>query len=169
MEIIFNFLKIENRSVLFLGIASIICGFFIVYIGAILFFPSYFVFPTISDVGNAATFLATIVLILTILEMREQRRTSYKPLIILKKSDDLYYQFIFDPDEKDPLFFKLVDKDIFIQDKEKVADSKFKIPAYNLGLGAAQNVKICYSCNYLKFIEEIKDFKIDEDFALLKS
>ena len=158
--------KIENKSALVLGIAAILCGFTIVGVGAILFFPALLVFPTITEVASFATFLATIILIFTVFEMKEQRKTTYKPLVILKKSDDLYYQFIYDPNEKTPLFFKLVNNNIFITEKKNVKNSLFQIPAYNLGLGAAQNIKIQYLCDYLKFIEEIKEFTSDEDLEI---
>jgi hypothetical protein len=161
--------KIENKSALILGIVAILCGFTIVGVGAILIFPSLFVYPTTMEIANYATFIATIVLIFTVLEMKEQRKTTYKPLIILKTSDDLYYQFIFDPDDKNPLFFSLVNKNIPLNDKENVANSQFQIFAYNLGLGAAQNIKIQYTCNYLKFIEEINEYKVNEDLEIIHS
>ena len=141
-------------------------GFFIAAIGVMIFFPALFTYPKISDIADFATLIATIVLIFTIFEMKEQRKTTYKPSIILIGSKELYYQFIFDPDRNSPLKFEMVNKHVFIGDKKEVNNSKFRIQGYNLGLGSANNVKIQFKYDYEKFVENIKKIDVKKDFEI---
>jgi len=163
---IFNKHIFETRMPLILGIVSIIFGFFIVYCSSILFFPTLFIFPTISDLANFATLIATIILIFTILEMKEQRKTTYKPLVIVSNSEDLYYQFIYHPERNHPFFFEVVNKDIFIENETDVKSSLFRIKSFNIGLGAAKNIKIHFKYDVSKFVEMIQQCKMEKELKI---
>jgi len=159
-------LKLNSLPILiFVGsITSLI----VVFCAILLFVPSLFVFPTITDIASIATLITTILVYITIREMQKQRQAAYKPLIFLNNSKDLYYLFIFDPDENNnPIFFSLVNDNILLEDREKVDKSQFRITAYNLGVGVATNIKVQFNFDYSKFLEKIKEFTIYKNLEII--
>lgn len=156
----------KTKLPLLLAIIVIILGFIIGLIGAFLFFPDLIKYPKITDLADFATLAATIILLLTILEMREQRKLTSKPSLIISNPRELYYEFIYDPGDKNPFNFALVDKNISIKNKDDVQKSQFLIKMYNIGFGASKDVKIQFKCDYSKFVERINQANVEQDFEI---
>jgi len=98
--------------------------------------------------------------------MKEQRKTTYKPTIVLNNSNELYYQFIFDPERKSILHFELVNKNVFIGDEKEVDNSQFRIKGYNIGLGTANNIRIHFKYDFVKFVEKISNVNFPKKFEI---
>lgn len=117
----------------------------------------------IALVSSIAVLLTSIIILFTLFEMKKQRRSLYRPDLILTSNlfyvyaKDLYHEF-------HPFIWSCEKYDGEIE-KHKTSTNYF-INFYNIGLGSAKFLKINWEFNYKKLFSEINKLKQKDDFEI---
>lgn len=108
-------------------------------------------------VTGFSTLFTAVIVLFTLFEMKEQRVSTYKPVIVVK---DSRINVTWDNDNQDPLKFSINNNSEISSGKTKKKISS-ELESYNIGLGAAQKISISYTFDLQAIIDNIK--KLDKE------
>lgn len=103
------------------------------------------------------TAIGIFISVFTLLEMKSQRETSYKPKLFVDGSSFVVKSLEIE-DIKFPIYWVKKNNDSIIK---TIASPSFKLDCYNIGFGTAKNVTLTYSYNLKEFMSFVKK-KIDK-------
>ena len=113
----------------------------------------------VSLISSGGTFISTIIILFTLLEMGKQRRSAYKPDLILAKQRFYIYQ-----SQKETPFIWSTE---LLNEKEVEQHKKqMHIKAFNIGMGGAKSVEISYTFDVKLLLDMIKELDKDEHFSI---
>ena len=88
--------------------------------------------------SSIAPFISTVVIFFTLIEMRNQRRSAYKPDIVLEETN---FNISWDEEDKEPhLWLSGSEEDLASESEsyEKNISGQFAMNIFNLGMGAGK-------------------------------
>lgn len=115
----------------------------------------------IALISSIGTFISAIVVIFTLREMKEQRKSAYRPELIVNNSNFFIYS-----DTNGRRYFPAIwsNKELEKPSKENIEKIKpIHLNVYNIGLAAAKCIEIRWSFDVAKIIDEINSFKDFDD------
>lgn len=114
----------------------------------------------IALITSIATFITSIIVLLTLFEMQKQRKSAYKPEIVLKtpvkfhiyleECENVYLPFIWSSNELKKINLNELNFSIYID-------------AFNIGLGSAKSIEVMWDFELDKILKRIKN-KDTENF-----
>lgn len=106
----------------------------------------------ISSITSLVTLLSLILILLTIEEMSEQRKSSYAPSLMIRNGR---FFINWNPDNFDPFTYQCLEIPTFVTSNQSIKSAAV-MKLFNIGLGPAKFVKI--SLNYFaeKMVDDIK-------------
>lgn len=115
-----------------------------------------------SDVFNAVTSISTLIttifIFYTLQEMQIQRKASYQPTLIIPARHYWYVQW--DINRFNPLGYSISQEKKQSDEPKEIRRRESGIPLYNVGLGAAKNLKVNWLFDLEKYVQQFST--IDE-------
>jgi len=113
-------------------------------------------------IAQIATWLTLVVIFFTLMEMRNQRKASQKPDLIIPKSSVYGYSaYAYGSTDTNwtPLLIPRFWSKNYLQEMPPTfPHSGREIKAYNVGFGVAKNIAFKWTIEYDKTVQEIKDY-----------
>jgi hypothetical protein len=103
--------------------------------------------------GQVATWFTLILVFLTLQEMGKQRRSAQKPELIIPRVSIYGYTYA-----KTKFIIPRVWRDNKLENNEKHTFSSPKITIYNIGFGAAKNIKLKWKFDLENILIDIKEY-----------
>jgi len=110
----------------------------------------------VTIIGQLATLITIVLVYFTLVEMRNQRKASQKPDLLIPKASIYGYVNIYKGKQVFVADAWSDNKDI--KDGEGHVWSETPIKIYNVGFGVAKNIELVWKVNYDKTLQQIKDY-----------
>ena len=116
----------------------------------------------IDCISAFSALIATVLVLFTLNEMQNQRKSAYQPTITIKNKNNICFKWDNGENKNNPVMFTFSNEDNLpeeISEIDKIEPKKtIRIPIFNIGAGAAKNIELTWNFNVDFFKKELEQF-----------